>query len=67
MECMFKLDYTEEYAVESANTIGGKKGHINKKYFYQECVGSSCPAWSETLQECRLALLGMERVTEVSK
>lgn len=66
MQCMFKVDYVEEYAVESTHKIGDKKGHIKKKYYYQECAGNSCPAWSDTLQDCRLALSGMESVQELS-
>ncbi len=29
------------------------------QYFYQECVMTGCQMWSDTLQDCRLALSGM--------
>jgi len=56
MTCPFKI--------ECVNENHRMDGDVEKQYFYQECAMTGCVAWQETLQDCRLALGGMERVTQ---
>lgn len=61
MKCPFKLEYIDE---EHNGDAMSKK--VMKWYYYQECCGPGCQAWSLALNDCRLALMGMERVTQKS-
>ena len=56
MECMFKLG-------KVVVCLDLKTGLTYKQYHYQECAMTGCRAWQDTLQDCRLALGGMENTT----
>ena len=59
MECPFKLD-------SRVTSYNASNGHNYEQYHYQECAETGCRAWSSALNDCRLALMGMERVTQKS-
>ena len=55
MQCPFKL-----FESESSEVANGDK---RTQYSYQECAMTGCVMWSDLLQDCRLALGGMENTT----
>ena len=73
MECPYKIFriITVDGKMESDPDLmvpGMAKKYVPgyKRILYQECAMSGCQMWSGTLQDCRLALSGMERVTQKS-